>query len=110
MIIPLIETVEGGRNLGPILDVPGVDAIYFGPVDYSASAGHLGQWEGPGVADAILKFKDAARARGLACGILTTGVEDSLRRREQGFRMIALGADTGLLIRSLKASLDALRY
>jgi 2-keto-3-deoxy-L-rhamnonate aldolase RhmA len=57
----------------------------------------------------MLKFKDAVRARGLACGILSTGVEDSLRRREQGFRMIALGADTGLLIRSLKSALDAVR-
>lgn len=109
MVIPLIETVEGGRNLGAILDVTGIDAIFFGPVDYSASAGHLGQWEGPGVADAILGFKEVVKARGLACGILTTGVDDSLRRRDQGFRMIALGADTGLLIRSLRASLDAMR-
>jgi 2-keto-3-deoxy-L-rhamnonate aldolase RhmA len=109
MVIPLIETVEGGWNLGPILDVPGVDAVFLGPVDYSASAGYLGRWEGPGVAESMLKFKDAVRARGLACGILSTGVEDSLRRREQGFRMIALGADTGLLIRSLKSALDAVR-
>jgi 2-keto-3-deoxy-L-rhamnonate aldolase RhmA len=108
MVIPLIETVEGGRNLEPILDVPGIDAVFFGPVDYSASAGFLGQWEGPGVAETILGFKETVRARGLACGILTTGIEDSLKRKEQGFRMIALGADTGLLIRSLRASLDAL--
>ena len=59
MVIPLIETVAGGRNLAAILDVPGVDAIFLGPADYSASAGYLGQWEGPGVAEAILGFKDA---------------------------------------------------
>ena len=109
MVIPLIETVAGGRNLGPILDVPGVDAVFLGPADYSASAGYLGQWEGPGVADAILGFKDKVRGRGLACGILSTSIENALDRKQQGFRMIALGADTGLLIRSLKASLDAVR-
>jgi 2-keto-3-deoxy-L-rhamnonate aldolase RhmA len=109
MVIPLIETVAGGRELPNILEVPGVDAVFFGPVDYSASAGYLGQWEGPGVAEAILGFKDLASARGLACGILATSADNSLVRREQGFRMIALGADTGLLIRSLKAGLECLR-
>jgi 2-keto-3-deoxy-L-rhamnonate aldolase RhmA len=109
MVIPLIETLAGGRELASILDVPGVDAIYLGPADYSSSAGFLGQWEGPGVAEALLSFKEMARERGLACGILSTGVEDARMRRDQGFRMIGLGADTGLLIRSLKAALDVFR-
>jgi 2-dehydro-3-deoxyglucarate aldolase/4-hydroxy-2-oxoheptanedioate aldolase len=109
MVIPLIETVSGGRELPRILEVPGIDAVFVGPVDYSASAGYLGQWEGPGVADAILGVKDSSRDRGLACGILATSVDNSLMRRDQGFRMIALGADTGLLIRSLKAGLERLR-
>ena len=110
MVIPLIETVAGGRNLGPILDVPGVDAVFLGPADYSASAGYLGQWEGPGVADAILGFKDAGpgpRSRLRHPQHQHRGCAG--RGSEQGFRMIALGADTGLLIRSLKASLDAVR-
>src|SRR5262245_33103135 len=51
MVIPLIETVAAGESIDAILAVPGVDAIYFGPADYSASAGFLGQWEGPGVAE-----------------------------------------------------------
>src|SRR5262245_20177291 len=48
MVIPLIETVAAGEAIDAILAVQGVDAIYFGPADYSASAGFLGQWEGPG--------------------------------------------------------------
>jgi 2-keto-3-deoxy-L-rhamnonate aldolase RhmA len=109
MVIPLIETVAAGQALKSILDVPGIDAIYLGPADYSASAGFLGQWEGSGVAEALLGFKDVVRDRGLACGILATSVEDSRRRLDQGFRMIGLGADTGLLIRSLRAAADALK-
>ena len=54
MVIPLIETVSAGRELGSILELPGVDAVYLGPADYSASAGFLGQWEGPGVAETLL--------------------------------------------------------
>jgi 2-keto-3-deoxy-L-rhamnonate aldolase RhmA len=109
MVIPLIETVAGGRELPSILEVPGVDAVFLGPVDYSASAGYLGQWEGPGVAETILALKDLTHGRGLACGIMATGLDDSRARRNQGFRMIALGADTGMLIRSLKAGLERLR-
>jgi 2-keto-3-deoxy-L-rhamnonate aldolase RhmA len=109
MIIPMIETVSAGNELESILDVPGVDAIFLGPADYSASAGYLGHWEGPGVAEALLGFKDVVRSRGLGCGILSTGVEDARKRREEGFGMIGLGADAGLLIRSLQSAIEAMR-
>ncbi|MGC8640955.1 MAG: HpcH/HpaI aldolase family protein [Isosphaeraceae bacterium] len=109
MVIPLIETVAAGRELDAILDVPGVDAIYRGPADYSASAGWLGHWEGPGVAEAMLAFQNKARSRGLASGIMATSLDDSRLRRDQGFQMIGLASDTGLLIRALGEAIRALR-
>src|SRR4029079_12468053 len=54
-VVPIIETVRGGENVAASCEVPGVELFWFGPADYSASAGHRGQWEGPGVADAILR-------------------------------------------------------
>ena len=80
--------------------MPGVDCIYFGPADYSSSAGHLGQWEGPGVAEQLLQIKERIRARRVACGISSTDVNNAVERREQGFQMIGIGSDTALLIRS----------
>jgi 2-keto-3-deoxy-L-rhamnonate aldolase RhmA len=109
MVIPLIETAAAHQDLEAILSVPGVDAVQVGPADYSASAGHLGQWEGPGVAGAMLAIRDAAASRGLACGIMTTSLADARARRDQGFRMIGLGSDSGLLIRALKDAIDALK-
>lgn len=106
MVIPFLETVAAGEAIGEILDVPGVDAIFFGPADFSASSGSLGDWEGPGVAERLLELKETIQARGVACGIMATDVEDALMRRRQGFRMIGLGSDAGLLIR---ASLDAMK-
>lgn len=108
MVIPLIETVAAHRALPEILEVPGVDALYVGPADYSASAGHLGQWEGPGTAEAMRAIRDAAQAKGLACGIMATGTDDARARRDQGFRMIGLGSDTGMMIRALRAAIDDL--
>jgi 2-keto-3-deoxy-L-rhamnonate aldolase RhmA len=108
MVIPLIETVAAGAAIDEILAIDGVDAVFFGPADYSASAGHLGEWEGPGIAEALLALKDKVRAAGRACGIMATSIENALVRRQEGFQMIGLGSDTGLLIRASLAALEAL--
>ncbi len=109
LVIPLMETVSAGQCIEEICDVPGVDAIMFGPADYSASAGALGEWEGPGVAAQLLEIKDRVRARDMPCGILTRDSADLLRRRDQGFQMLGLSTDTGLIIRGIQQGLDTLR-
>ncbi|MBI5757515.1 MAG: hypothetical protein HZA46_03230 [Planctomycetales bacterium] len=108
LVIPLLETVAAGEEISSILNVKGVDAIQFGPADYSASAGYLGEWEGPGVAAKLLSLKDKIRTRGIPCGILATDVANSRLRQSQGFQMIALGSDTSLLIRALREAHQAL--
>ncbi len=105
LVVPIIESVKGGRNIQPMLQVDGVDIFFFGPADYSSSAGHRGQWEGPGVAKEILAIKDAIRAAGKHCGVIATGNEDLLERSRQGFQMLGLGIDAGLLLRSLHGAL-----
>src|SRR5688572_9387077 len=84
LVIPLMEMVEAGERIEAILDVPGVDAVYFGPSDYSSSAGFLGQWEGPGVAERLLAIKDQIAARGVPCGITGTDPANARMRLEQG--------------------------
>jgi phosphoglycerate dehydrogenase-like enzyme/2-keto-3-deoxy-L-rhamnonate aldolase RhmA len=106
-VVPIVETVAGAANLDAMLDVPGVDLFWFGPADYSASAGHRGQWEGPGVAADLLRMKDAIRRAGKHCGIVATSDENVQQRLSQGFRAVGLGFDAGLLIRSLRNSLAA---
>ena len=107
LVVPIIESVRGGRNIRDLLEVPGVDIFYFGPADYSSTAGYPGQWEGPGVAEEILAAKDAIRSRGKHCGVVATSNENLVERREQGFRMLAVGLDSGLLLRCLHSGLAA---
>ena len=102
LVLPNLETVEAARNLAEILKVPGVDTYFFGPADFSASAGHAGQWEGPGVAQALLDMKDRIRAAGKQCGVIASSPENLILRREQGFRMIGIGVDSGVLIHGLR--------
>lgn len=108
LVVPIIESVRAIENVTEMCQVDGVDVFFFGPADFSASAGFRGQWEGPGVAEQILKLKDTVRAAGKNCGLLTTSIENMHLRLEQGFRMPGFGADTGLLCRSLHQSLQAI--
>lgn len=108
LIIPLIETRGAIENIDAILDTPGLEAIFFGPADLSASYGYLGEWEGPGMAEHILDVRARAEAKGIAAGLLSRSVEDSLRRRDQGFHMVGLGTDMTLMIRAIRENLTAL--
>ena len=107
LVVPIIETIATARQVPMMCQVDGVELLWFGPADYSSTAGYRGQWEGPGVADQILKMKDTIRSAGKHCGVIATGIDNIHERQAQGFRAIGLGMDTGLLLRSLKGSLAA---
>lgn len=107
LVVPIIETVRAVRQLPLMCKVDGVELFFFGPADFSSTAGHRGQWEGPGVAEQILQMKDTIRAAGKHCGLIATSVENQRERQAQGFRAIGLGMDAGLLLRSLKGALAA---
>lgn len=109
LVIPLIETADASRNIESILAVPGLEAIFFGPADLSASFGHLGVWEGPGIAEEILRIADLANSKGIHTGIVGVSFEDVMLRQSQGFRMIGLGSDAGMIIRQLKSLLGTLK-
>lgn len=107
LVVPIIETVRTAGQVPAMCRVDGVELFFFGPADYSATAGFRGQWEGPGVAEQILGLKNTVRQAGKHCGVVATGTADLAERFDQGFRAIALGLDGGLLRRSLHESLAA---
>ena len=105
LVIPIVETVTGAKNIRALLQVGGVEIVFIGPADYSSSAGFRGQWEGPGVAKELLAIKDAVRASGKYCGVVATSHENLIERQTQGFRMLGLGTDCGMFLRGLRAAL-----
>ena len=106
LIVPLIESIAAIPNLATMCKVDGIDLFFIGPADLSSSAGYRGQWEGPGVAEQILRLKDTINAAGKHCGVMSTSNQNLTDRLDQGFRMLALGTDSGLLLRSLHQSLQ----
>ncbi|MDP6110972.1 MAG: aldolase/citrate lyase family protein [Planctomycetota bacterium] len=107
LVVPVIESVRAADNIEELVNVPGVEVFFFGPADFSSSAGYAGQWEGPGVAEQILAANDVIRESGKSSGVVATSEENLADRRIQGFRMIGLGSDSGLLLNGMKRMLDA---
>ena len=106
LIVPLIESIAAIPNVATMCEVDGIDLFFFGPADFSSTAGFRGQWEGPGVAEQILSLKDTINAAGKHCGVVSTSNQNLTDRLDQGFRMLSLGTDSGLLLRSLHQSLQ----
>jgi 2-keto-3-deoxy-L-rhamnonate aldolase RhmA/quercetin dioxygenase-like cupin family protein len=108
LVVPMIESVGGGENIEEMVKVEGADVFLLGPADFSSSAGYAGQWQGPGVAEKLLAVKDAVVKAGKTCAVAATSDADLLVRKEQGFRMLSVGSDCGMLLRGLHGALATL--
>ncbi|MCK7489228.1 MAG: aldolase/citrate lyase family protein [Anaerotruncus sp.] len=62
-VIAQVEHIDGVRAIGPILEVAGVDAVFIGPYDLSASLGKPGRIQDPDVREAIAAVMAAAARR-----------------------------------------------
>jgi len=97
------ETREALANLDAIAAVDGVDGVFIGPADLSASMGHMGN---PGHAEVQAAIEDAiARINraGKAAGILTPDETLAHKYLDLGALFVAVGLDTNLLVRTTTA-------
>jgi 2-keto-3-deoxy-L-rhamnonate aldolase RhmA len=83
----------------------------IGPYDLSASLQLPGLLDHPEVAAAQQTILDACRRHQMPAGIhVLPGNPEQIRQRiEQGFRFLACGMDTELLLRGSRAMLQGLR-
>jgi 4-hydroxy-2-oxoheptanedioate aldolase len=100
------ETVEAVKNLKAIAETDGVDGVFFGPADLSASMGYRGQPGHPEVQKVILEGIATVRAAGKAAGILATDPALAQQYLDAGALFVAVGLDTSLLV---KAATDTAR-
>ncbi len=103
------ETTTAIENLDAIVQVEGVDGVFIGPSDLSASMGHVGQPQHPEVVavidDAIERIVKAGKA---AC-ILALDPAQARHYIDQGAGFVAVGVDTMLLGNSARALADAFK-
>jgi len=98
-----VETAKGLENLDDILAVEGVDGVFIGPSDLSASLGHLGDLGHADVVSAIESAIARIIRSGKAAGILTSDHALARRYLELGVTFCAVGIDTILLAEATRA-------
>ena len=92
------ETVTAMDNLDAIAATPGVDGVFIGPADLSASMGHPGNALHPDVQAMIEQGIARILKAGKAPGILATSAEQANKWLAAGARFVAVGADTIVLV------------
>ena len=108
-LIAELETVESLRELEAIAAVDGVDALFVGPGDLSASMGYTGQFTHPAVIDVMAQAVQRAKRLGKPVGTIGPTPEVVAQFRAIGFDFVAVGSDIGLLMRAAHAAIAALR-
>lgn len=108
-VILQLETPDAVQLLDEIAAVDGVDALFIGPADLSASMGHVGKLTHPEVMDLMSQAVQRAKAAGKPIGTVGGTPETVAQYRAIGFDYVAIGSDLGLLMRASQGALDALR-
>ncbi len=102
-VLVQVETREALGRIEEIASVEGVDGVFIGPNDLSASFGHIGNWGHPEVQTALEDAVRRLKAIGKPAGILTPNEEEAKRFIGWGYTFVAVGADVGLLAKNADA-------
>lgn len=105
-LVVQLETVKGLENLEAIAAIDGVDAIFIGPADLSASMGLPGQMSHPDVVAAIQGAMKRAQAIDIPVGLMAldpTVAKDYIAR---GSCFTAVGVDLVLLMDAVNTLRD----
>jgi 4-hydroxy-2-oxoheptanedioate aldolase len=105
----MVEGPEGVSAIDQILAVPGLDAVFIGPVDLSAALGVPGDTENTIVIDKVREIIDRGRGRGVATSVFAPTTEAAARWLALRVRLVALSVDTGLILEGFKRALADLR-
>ena len=91
------EHVDAVENASAIATVDGIDGVFVGPFDLSASLGLPGEPGHPHVIEAIEKIRDAFEAVGKPAGCYSPEPGAALERMAEGYSLVACGVDVSML-------------
>lgn len=108
-LMPQIETALGVDNCEEIAAVDGVDCLWVGHFDLTASMGIPAQFEHPDFLAAIDRVVAACDTNGKVAGIMAGSVEVGKQWSAKGFRIIAYSGDLWIYQQALAAGIAALK-
>ncbi len=109
VVLAMIETLDGIKNLDEILATPGLDGVYIGPNDLALVLGARpgSDLTDPRCVDAIAHILARAQAHKKLAGIFCASGAVGAIRRKQGFTMVTLSHEGGYLGQAAKAHVAA---
>ena len=105
-----VESPQALANLEAIAAVEGVDGVFIGPADLSASMGHLGNASHPDVTAAISDAITTIRAAGKAAGIVTVDEQAARGYLAAGCTFVGVGIDALLYANALRGLAERFRH
>ena len=106
LVIVMIETAEGLKNVDQIAAVPGVDVLWLGHFDLTSSMGIAGQLDHPDYIAAVKTISTAAAAHNKMAGYMAMDKDFAAHYWNEGYKVLAYGLDHLLLIAALKDGLS----
>jgi 4-hydroxy-2-oxoheptanedioate aldolase len=103
-----VESQAALANLDALFSVPGVDLAFVGPVDLSISLGldPLPENPHPKFLEALNEIQHAAQVHNLPLGIYCSNGKAAAERIRQGFLMVNVATDIGVLQRGVLIELE----
>ena len=108
LVLVQIETAAGLERVDEIAAVEGVDVLWIGHFDLTASLGIPGDFASPRYEEALDRVVAAGRAHGKAVGMVCGSVEEGASLFARGFRILAYSIDLILYQDALRAGLAGL--
>lgn len=107
-----IEHIDAVRNIDAILGVPGIDAVFIGPYDLTASMGITAQFNHPDYHSALATILAACSRHHITPGIhvVQPDIDQAKVRIAEGYRFLAYSLDITMLTTACTVGLAALRY
>ncbi len=108
-VICQIESPEGVENAKAIAATPGVDVLWVGHFDLTASMGILAQFDHPEFHAALRAVVSAAHKHGKGAAIQPSSPSQLTAWREVGFNILSYGADSGIYKVALSEAVGRIR-
>jgi 2-dehydro-3-deoxyglucarate aldolase/4-hydroxy-2-oxoheptanedioate aldolase len=104
-----IETASGVDHAEAIAGVDGVDCVWIGHFDLSASLGIPGQFAHPAFTQAVDRVVAACRKHGKALGRLVPDAASGIEHAERGFDFVCWSGDVWALQEAVRGGVEAIR-
>lgn len=109
VLILQIESQQAYDNLDEIARVPGIDVLFVGPMDLSASLGVITETQDPAVQKIMEDVPRRLEGTGIATGTTLADIDEVRQKIEWGYRLMNVSNPVALGVQTLNQQLATLR-